>query len=271
MKNYNEFITLAFDLDGTLAESKQRMSPEIAGLLVKLSNFYHIAVISGGDWPQFKTQVLSSLQEAGLVAARSARHWKFHMLPTCGSKKYRQIGGGFDAKCWTEVADQKDKLYFSPMEFDEIVNAFEVSFGLWPDRPTGQIWGPQIEDRGTQITYSALGQMAPVEEKAKWDADASKRKRLRELLISKLGAERFHIKIGGATSIDITRVGIDKAYAIKNLCRDVPCAPEQILFYGDALFDGGNDSPVKTTGCEWIETTGPSNTAELLKEVLLWL
>jgi phosphomannomutase len=36
-----------------------------------------------------------------------------------------------------------------------------------------------IEDRGSQITYSALGQQAPLEEKEKWDPDFAKRKKIK--------------------------------------------------------------------------------------------
>jgi len=39
-----------------------------------------------------------------------------------------------------------------------------------------KICGELIEDRGSQITYSGLGQFAPLAEKVKWDPDFSKRK-----------------------------------------------------------------------------------------------
>ena len=46
---------IAFDLDGTLAESKQAVDAEMAGLLARLTGVAEVCVISGGDWPQFRT------------------------------------------------------------------------------------------------------------------------------------------------------------------------------------------------------------------------
>ena len=45
-------------------------------------------------------------------------------------------------------------------------------------RPT-QTWWELVEDRGTQITYSALGQQAPLEAKHVWDPDFEVRKKIR--------------------------------------------------------------------------------------------
>ncbi len=42
-----------------------------------------------------------------------------------------------------------------------------------------ETWGEQIEDRGSQITFSALGQQAPIEEKKKWDPDFTKREKIK--------------------------------------------------------------------------------------------
>ena len=40
-----------FDLDGTLAESKSPLDPEMADLIDRLLNVVKVAVISGGSWP----------------------------------------------------------------------------------------------------------------------------------------------------------------------------------------------------------------------------
>jgi phosphomannomutase len=87
-----------------------------------------------------------------------------------------------------------------------------------PDLKVETNWGDVIEDRGSQITFSGLGQQAPLEEKKKWDPDFIKRKKIKALL-DKLIPE-FSVRLGGATSIDVTKHGIDKAYGIRKL-RDV--------------------------------------------------
>ena len=46
-----------FDLDGTLAESKSPVDAEMAELLRGLLAVAKVAIISGGDWPQFEKHV----------------------------------------------------------------------------------------------------------------------------------------------------------------------------------------------------------------------
>src|ERR1035441_10285233 len=65
--------------------------------------------------------------------------------------------------------------------------------------------GGYHQDRGSQITFSALGQQAPLEEKKKWDPDFAKRKKIKAIL-DKLIPE-FSVRMGGATSVDITKTG----------------------------------------------------------------
>ncbi|MGC1618774.1 MAG: HAD family hydrolase, partial [Candidatus Acidiferrum sp.] len=70
---------IVFDLDGTLAESKSALDTEMAALLHDLLGIVKVAVISGGDWPQFEKQLLSNLPNDNCMANLS-------LLPTCGTK-----------------------------------------------------------------------------------------------------------------------------------------------------------------------------------------
>ena len=45
---------IVYDLDGTLAESKSSLDAEMAARLHDLLGIVKVAVISGGDWPQFQ-------------------------------------------------------------------------------------------------------------------------------------------------------------------------------------------------------------------------
>jgi hypothetical protein len=69
---------IVFDLDGTLAESKSPLDVEMAGLPGELIGIVTAAVISGGDWLQFETQVLSHLP-------RTTQLTNLSILPTCGA------------------------------------------------------------------------------------------------------------------------------------------------------------------------------------------
>lgn len=170
---------IAFDLDGTLAESKQPIGQETAELLAKLLDLVGVAVISGGDWPQFEAQVVSRLPIRADVR-------QLFIMPTTGTKLYRFT----DA--WKPVyAD-----VFDPDERRRILQAFELApweVGL-PDERT---WGERIEDRGSQITFSGLGQEAPLDAKKAWDPDFAKRKALQAALRSRL--PELSVNVGGST------------------------------------------------------------------------
>lgn len=243
---------IAFDLDGTLAESKQPVGEEMAGLLAGLLDVAMVSVISGGDWPQFETQVVARLP-AG------ARLDRLFIMPTTGTKLYR-----FEGESWRQIyADS-----FDAADRDEIVRALDDATqqaGL----VEAQTWGDKIEDRGTQITFSGLGQQAPLEAKKAWDPDFAKRKTLQGLLRTML--PHLSINVGGSTSIDITRQGIDKAYAVRRLAEHSGVASDAILFLGDAIYPGGNDDPVRAAGIDTVAVRDVQETASVVRGLIACL
>jgi hypothetical protein len=94
---------IVFDLDGTLAESKSSLDAEMSALLHDLLGVVKVAVISGGDWPQFEKQVLSHLPHDERLANLS-------LLPTCGTKFFQYNGDW--KKLYSEdfTADEKEKI-----------------------------------------------------------------------------------------------------------------------------------------------------------------
>jgi phosphomannomutase len=228
---------IVFDLDGTLAESKASVDAEMAKLLDQLLKIVKVSVISGGAWSQFEKQVLAHLSHAGILKNLS-------LLPTCGTKFYR-----YDSN-W-ELLYSED---FTAVEKKKILTSLQQATET-PDLKPAQTWGELIQDRGSQITFSGLGQQAPLEEKKKWDPDFAKRKKIK-VLLDKLIPE-FSVRLGGATSIDVTKHGIDKAYGIRKL-RDVLGIPiSEMIFIGDAVFPGGNDYPAKEAGALSIRVRDP--------------
>ena len=239
---------IVFDLDGTLAPSKGALDDAMAELLGRLLGIVRVAIISGGDFPQFETQVLSHLPASSNLTNLS-------ILPTSGTKFF-QYRNGWQKLYSDDLSDSDKKKIESALEQAVAESGFQPA----------QSWGERIEDRGTQITYSALGQQAPLEEKAKWDPDFSKRKQIQAILDKML--PDFSVRLGGTTSIDVTRPGIDKAYGIRKL-RDVLGVPiAQMLFVGDAIFPGGNDYPALQAGAESIEVRDPDETKAVIKTII---
>ena len=243
---------VVFDLDGTLAPSKSSIDAKMAALINTLLGVVKVAVISGGNWPQFQKQVLSHL-------ATDERLKNLSLLPTCGTQFYK-----FD-KDWKKIysddlsSEQKEKLISS------LKKAIQQSELKTPDK----VWGEVIEDRGSQITYSALGQQAPLEEKVKWDPDFTKRKKIKAILDTLI--PEFSVRLGGATSIDVTKPGIDKAYGIKKLRDILGIAIEEMIYVGDALFPGGNDYPAEQAGCASIQVRDPDETKAVIETIIACL
>lgn len=236
---------IVFDLDGTLAESKSALDAEMAKLLRDLLDVAKVAIISGGDLPQFEKQVVGYLP-------KTDRLDNLLLLPTCGTKFF-QYDGDWSKLYSEDLSDEQKKRIVTELE-----RAIQAT-GFQPK----ETWGERIEDRGSQITYSALGQEAPLEAKKTWDPDFSKRKAIKEILDRTLAD--FSVRLGGTTSIDVTLPGIDKAYGIRKLrdVLDIPIA--DMLFVGDALFPGGNDYPARETGADCVQVRDPEETKRVIE------
>lgn len=242
---------LVFDLDGTLTDSKSPITDSMVQTLSKLLQYTYIVIISGASYHQFETQVVQKFPS-------SVESDRLLLFPENGSEMY--VNG---------VRKYEEK--FSDEEAAKIIEALEKMaehFGL----PMTGEYGEMIENRGGQVTFSALGQQAPLEKKKVWDPDEKKRiemkKYLDELLSDASGKSAFEIRIGGATSIDITRPGITKAYAIEKLLEFLKLTKKDLLFYGDAIFPGGNDEIVEKIGVPSQKVDSYQHTERLLFDIL---
>lgn len=243
---------IVFDLDGTLAESKAAIDKEMALLFSGLLEVAQVAIISGGDWPQFEKQVIAHLPKGSKLTHLS-------ILPTCGTKFYQ-----YKASQWKKIYSED----FTPEEKEKItasLNQAVEKSGFKAEKT----WGDTVEDRDSQITFSALGQKAPLEPKKAWDPDFKKRKKIK-VILDKLIPE-FAVNLGGATSIDVTKPGIDKAYGMYKLRDMLKISIKEMLFMGDALFDGGNDYPARTTSADCIQVRDPRETKRVIEAVIACL
>lgn len=250
---------IAFDLDGTLADSKSALTDRMAELLNQLLEKFHVCVISGGKFAQFEKQLLANLKSDPIKLER------LHLMPTCGTRYYT----------YDVAKDEWRLLYaedFSREQKDKIIAALEKGIDKLGYREA-KPWGDLIEDRGSQITFSALGQdiVAELGEegvrlKEAWDPDGAKKLRLRDHVADLI--PEFEVRVGGETSIDITKPGIDKAYGIRKLMGILDIAKDEILFIGDRLKEGGNDYPVKAMGVDSIEISRWQETAIAVEAIV---
>lgn len=235
---------IAFDLDGTLAPSKSPLPDKMAGLLRELLQKYEVCVISGGKFGQFKTQLLGNL------GASPDRLQRLHLMPTCGTRYYLYdlASGKWEIQYAEDFNEEQKKKIIAAVKNSAKKCGFERE----------KVWGEQIEDRGSQISWSALGQDIVTELgeegirlKEEWDPSNEKKAKLRNEIA--LEIPEFEVRAGGVTTIDITKMGIDKAYGMKKLMSSLQIGKDEILFIGDRMREGGNDYPVKLMGIDSVE------------------
>lgn len=250
---------IAFDLDGTLAPSKSPLPDRMSELLGALLKKHKVLIISGGKYELFQRQVLSNLQcEADQLK-------NLHLMPTSGTRYFYYDENKSDWKLvYAEDIDGPDKK--------KIIKALNDGLDEAGYRPK-ETYGEIIEDRDSQITLSILGQdiveklgLEGVDIKEAWDPTGAKKIHLRNIIAPKI--PEFEVRAAGATSIDVTRPGIDKAYGMRKLMERTGLDKKDILFLGDKILEGGNDYPVKTMGIDCIEVRSWEDTSYAVEAIV---
>lgn len=240
---------IAFDLDNTLARSKKPMHHDMASRFSTLTRLIDVALITGGRFELAKSQVLDVLEP-------DADRTRIHVMPTSGTRYFRWRQGRW--RCLysndLDTADRKSAI--------ASIERHAREQGIWLEHT----WGPRIEDRGSQITFSALGQEAPVDAKERWDPDNSKKNRLAKAVGVDL--PDLVVRSGGSTSIDVSARGVDKAYAVRRLCCIVGCSVDQVVFIGDRMDPDGNDYPAAIIGTKPILVSGPGDTIQVCNRLI---
>jgi HAD superfamily hydrolase (TIGR01484 family) len=236
----------AFDVDNTISKSRQPIDAEMANLLKKLLETKKVAIITGGAFADIKKQVLDPLGKSEKC------NKNLILLPTNGGSMW------ICDEVWKEISSHN----LLPAEKEKIIKALQEVDQADPELCDNKSYGREIQDRETEISYAAWGENAPLEIKRAWDPDLKKRVALQAKLMEKL--PEFEVKIGGTTSIDITPKGMDKAYAIKEVVKYLNYNLDDVLFFGDAVYQNGNDYPVFELGAETIKVINPEETKERL-------
>ena len=241
-----------FDLDDTLTVSKSDLTAEMAGLMGELLEHTKVVVVSGGALPQFLKQVVTQLPKEANLA-------NLYLEPTSGAALYEYRDNDWQ-KVYTEHIPEAEVPAIEAAAREGALATGLIDFGA-------SSWGERIEYRGSQVTLSALGQKAPPGEKARWDPDKVKRLLIRAEIQKRL-PRGYSAAMGGATSIDITRVGINKAYGIRQLCKRLTISENEALYVGDQLVAGGNDEAAFDTDIKTRSVASPADTAAFIRELL---
>lgn len=237
-----------FDLDDTLAQSFQPPLSEMIDALRELLLRMPVAILSAAGLPRMEHDFLTKMMSSPFAD-------RLYVFSNSASECYR-----FENGTWRRLYD----FAFTSEERAHIKAAIETcaaEIGYRHPDYAAELW-----DRESQIAYAMISSTAPQEIKKTWDPDQAKRKQLKQCL-EKLLPE-CEILIGGNVTIDITRSGIDKAYGIGWLAKELSVFPGEMLYVGDALYPGGNDSVVIPTGVQTRQTNGPAETLMIIGEIL---
>lgn len=237
---------ICFDLDGTLTESKTDIDMEMVGLLEKLQKIKKVAVIGGASFAQFQKQFLNHLNYFE----------NLFVLPTSGAAFYKYTNGS-----WQTVYE----LALTSEEKRQIFDAFQKTFVEIKYQHPAKVYGQIIEDRNCEVVFSTLGQEAPLSARKFLKLD--RRSEIVESLLKKLS--EFKVSLSGINSIDVTRLGIDKGYAIEQISKIFDVNIDEMVFVGDAIYEGKNDYAVVRTGIETAKVSGPLETKRFIQSFLV--
>lgn len=249
---------IVFDLDGTLTESKSELEPEMSNVLGELLKKKKVAVIGGGTYEQFRKQFAERLKcPPKLLSA-------LFLFPTTSTSFYRYREG------WKNVYTLK----LANSEKTNIRKALRDIFKEINYVPPKKVYGVTLEDRTTQMSFSPLGQdivaklgKKGIRMKEEWKKkNDAVRFKIAELLAKQL--PRFEVRVGGLTTIDITKKGIDKAYGVKKIKNVLRIPIKDMVFVGDALYPGGNDYAARKTGIDCVIVRGPEDTKRVIRRII---
>ncbi|PIN87556.1 hypothetical protein COV12_03180 [Candidatus Woesearchaeota archaeon CG10_big_fil_rev_8_21_14_0_10_32_24] len=240
----NKKVIIA-DVDETICETCQLISPEMAEKINSLiQQGYIFAVISGTNKEYLQEMISKKL------------NGEHHLLATTGTH-YLKING-----------DKEEEIYRYTLDENEKKDIIDALYNLTDKFNIISLTtkGDQIQDRGTQITLSAIGRHAPIEAKKSYDAHGIKRKKWVCYLKNLIDEHKYEITLGGTTSIDITRKGLDKEWGIREFAKYHNINFNDILFFGDKLDVGGNDFPAtKVVDC--VKVSNPNETLAKLNQI----
>jgi len=224
---------VVFDLDGTLTKSRSVISRDMTESLRELEGLYDVVIISGGQKSQMVKQIPWLEDSLFTIMSQSG----------CYAEKEGEV-------LWEKNLSIQDLQ-------SVLLHLDDIEVGIRND---------MLEIRGGQASYSFIGHGAAPKQKKNFDPDGKFRREL-------LGRTPYinpdmMVRIGGTTCLDYTRNGWGKRGNLEELFKLNNWDFKDAIFFGDQLFEGGNDADVKHI-MESVEVRNPNDTHFFITKELL--
>jgi len=241
-----------FDVDGTLTPSRQPMTKEFQTFFkqwIKKNKFY---LVTGSDLPKLQEQMcMYDIEAEGIF--------------TCCGNQFWLPNPSVPIQSADLIYDNKFKV---PRKLNKLLGTI-LSNSIYPHR-----YGNHIEDRGSMVNFSIVGRDCNQEQREeyyKWDKEKGERKIIAEAIKEKF--PDLDAVIGGQISIDIYPKGMDKSQVLNVIEQERLVPPNEYIFIGDGIENGGNDYPLaelmdNTEICDWYHTKGWEHTKEILENLI---
>ena len=205
---------VALDLDGTLTQHKQPMSPQVRETLVALSKKYKLLMVGAGQLMRIFRQMEHF--PVDIIGNYGLQYGKYD--PETGSMKtVRDLA----FPCDRESVEAR-------------VTMLRQKHGLTDYR------GENVEYHPSGcVTFPCLGTAARQEDKLSYDPDRRKR-----TVIYQEVCQEYTVFVGGSSSFDMAPKPYDKRYALELFCRENDLQCENVVYIGDDYGPGGNDESV---------------------------
>lgn len=238
-----------FDLDDTLADSFTPPTEAMLAKVMHLARYVPVAIMSGAAQARVKDTVMDCL-------GPTADAKSIHVFTDSAANCFAWVGGTW-SEIYTFPIAENDRARLRDV-VRKVVDELDLYAGTHDTS--------RILERDTSVAFTALPAGATQLEKRAWDPDGSKREKLSVALRKEL--PEYEVRIGGKTTVDITRLGVNKAHGVEWLAKELGLKPKEMLFIGDAFYKGGNDAIVIPTGIQTIQTSGPEETSRILDDLI---
>lgn len=231
-----------FDMDGTLTPPRKPMEEKFEKKFLPWVKENKTFIVTGSDMNKIKEQISNEMIEAftGIYSSMGNEFW-------CGQKRL----------------EHND--FTPPSQLIADLEKFRAQTAY-----PYTLFGNYIERRTGMLNFSVIGRDCPYEEREKyydWDSTHHEREKIQQILLTKYHG--FEVSIGGMISMDIIKKGFGKDQVAQKLRLKYP--DEQIVFFGDKTFEGGNDYAlahalqVMDSNTKIVQVSGPDEVLSYLQ------